>query len=95
MWLLGIELRTSKRTVSALNHLAISPAPRSDILAGVLLTPGDQVTGWISQAGGYLEKRHLPGALQEQHRHALLLSSLSRPWHQFNSLLSNSLSVLI
>jgi hypothetical protein len=27
MWLLGIELRTSWRTVSALNHWAISPAP--------------------------------------------------------------------
>jgi hypothetical protein len=26
MWLLGIELRTSGRTVSALNHEAISPA---------------------------------------------------------------------
>ena len=26
MWLLGIELRTSGRTASALNHLAISPA---------------------------------------------------------------------
>jgi hypothetical protein len=27
MWLLGIELRTSGRAVSALNHWAISPAP--------------------------------------------------------------------
>jgi hypothetical protein len=27
MWLLGIELRTSRRTFSVLNHWAISPAP--------------------------------------------------------------------
>jgi hypothetical protein len=27
MWVLGIELRTSGRTVSALNHCAISLAP--------------------------------------------------------------------
>jgi hypothetical protein len=26
MWLLGFELRTSRRAVSALNHEAISPA---------------------------------------------------------------------
>ena len=32
MWLLGIKLRTSGRTVSALNHLAISPVPHTDIL---------------------------------------------------------------
>jgi hypothetical protein len=30
MWLLGIELRTFRRAVSALNHWAISPAPRKD-----------------------------------------------------------------
>ena len=29
MWLLGIELRSSRRTVSVLNHWAISPAPHS------------------------------------------------------------------
>jgi hypothetical protein len=28
MWLLGIELRTSGRAVSALNHQAISPVPK-------------------------------------------------------------------
>jgi hypothetical protein len=27
MWLLGIELRTSRRAVGGLNHWAISPAP--------------------------------------------------------------------
>jgi hypothetical protein len=27
MWLLGFELRTSRRAISALNHWAISPAP--------------------------------------------------------------------
>jgi hypothetical protein len=32
MWLLGIELRTFGRTVSALNHRAISPAPGTLIL---------------------------------------------------------------
>jgi hypothetical protein len=31
MWLLGIELRTSRRRVSALNRRAISPAPGSSI----------------------------------------------------------------
>jgi hypothetical protein len=30
MWLLGFELKTFRRAVSALNHCAISPA-RSDI----------------------------------------------------------------
>jgi hypothetical protein len=30
MWFLGIELRTSGRAVSALNHGAISPAPGCD-----------------------------------------------------------------
>ena len=32
MWLLGIELRTSGRAVSALNHWAISPAQSSSVL---------------------------------------------------------------
>jgi hypothetical protein len=31
MWLLGFELRTSGRAVSALNRRAISPAPRISI----------------------------------------------------------------
>jgi hypothetical protein len=31
MWLLGIELRTSGRTVSALNHGAISPAREGEV----------------------------------------------------------------
>jgi hypothetical protein len=30
MWLLGIELRTFRRAVGALNHWAISPAPREE-----------------------------------------------------------------
>jgi hypothetical protein len=33
MWLLGIELRTSGRAASALNHCAISPAPLGRILS--------------------------------------------------------------
>jgi hypothetical protein len=32
MWLLGIKLRTSGRAVSALNFLAISPAPTEFVL---------------------------------------------------------------
>jgi len=32
LWLLGIELRTSGRAVSALNHWAIAPSPHGDIL---------------------------------------------------------------
>jgi hypothetical protein len=34
MWLLGIEFRTSRRAVSALNHRAISPAPTPRFLNG-------------------------------------------------------------
>jgi hypothetical protein len=30
MWLLGFELRTFGRAISALNHCAISPAPSFD-----------------------------------------------------------------
>jgi len=33
MWLLGIELRTSGRAVGALNHWAISPAPKIPLLS--------------------------------------------------------------
>jgi hypothetical protein len=36
MWLLGIELRTSGRAVSALNHRAISPVPEFLFLIPVL-----------------------------------------------------------
>ena len=45
MWLLGIELRPSGRTVSALNHWAISPAPK--------LSVRDRV--FVVQAGSDLE----------------------------------------
>jgi hypothetical protein len=39
MWLLGIELRTSGREDSALNHRAISPAPKKRFLSqGALLS---------------------------------------------------------
>jgi hypothetical protein len=38
MWLLGIELRTSRRAASALNHCTISPAPRLVILMVVFTT---------------------------------------------------------
>jgi hypothetical protein len=41
MWLLGFELRTFRRAVSALNHWAISPAPYGSFntTASVLITP--------------------------------------------------------
>jgi hypothetical protein len=42
MWVLGIEMRSSGRTVSALKHWAISPAPQILIfyhLPGILLSP--------------------------------------------------------
>jgi hypothetical protein len=38
MWLLGFELWTFGRAVSALNHWAISPAPQTDFLFVDLLT---------------------------------------------------------
>ena len=36
MWLLGFELRISRRAVSALNHWAISPAPNFPLLQQIL-----------------------------------------------------------
>jgi hypothetical protein len=37
MWLLGFELRTSGRAVSALNHGSISPAQFQGILEAIFL----------------------------------------------------------
>jgi hypothetical protein len=40
MWLLGFELRTSGRAVSALNRRAISPAPIADVLNIISIVRG-------------------------------------------------------
>jgi hypothetical protein len=38
MWFLALELRTSGRAVSALNHCSISPDPRLEVLAALILS---------------------------------------------------------
>ena len=38
MWLLALELRTSGRAASALNHCAISPDPTLEVLAAFILS---------------------------------------------------------
>jgi hypothetical protein len=45
--LLGIDFRTSERTVSAFNHWAISPAPRNVLLCALYPESCLEVRGWI------------------------------------------------
>ena len=48
MWLLRIELRSSGRTVSALNPCAISPAPKSMLLKVVTILHASSVAHFCS-----------------------------------------------
>jgi len=57
MWLLGFELRTSGRTVSALNHWAISPALVELFLMAALVLPS-RLTGKRNSFVGAGVKSH-------------------------------------
>ena len=78
MWLLGIELRTSGRAVSALNHWAISPVPYlcfyrnmvTDnnklglVLTGRLLASYEQ-SGHVNSVPGTIQRRQGEGCRGE------------------------------
>jgi hypothetical protein len=49
MWLLGIELRTSGRAVSALNRRAISPAPGFVFIYWLDM----EESQWVSPSGAF------------------------------------------